>query len=218
MAYVAIDPKGLKDTTSIYALLRDRGPDIQRAVNKAAEHGFELSRKTIEREIRYPAGYLVSDKRLRLRKSYNPGDSAIISARKTPTSLARFIKGNPGYGQRGGLGVQVLRKGGHSHLDKAFLMRTKAGKTGGGNVGVMMRVEAYDKLNARRLAKGVDLARDHKSGYFESAGAFSNNYEWNGLKPLYSVSVDQALATWRPEITKETQEVLGKTVAQMIGD
>lgn len=218
MAYVAIDPKGLKSTTSIYALLRDRGPDIQRAVNKTAEHGFEFSLQKIEKEIRYPAGYLVSDKRLRLRKSYAPGDSAIISARKRATSLAQFVKGNPGYGQRGGLGVQVLRKGGHSQMDKAFLMRTKAGKNGGGNVGVMMRVEAYDKLNVRRLAKGVDLARDHKRGYFESTGAFSTGYEWNGLRPLYSVSVDQALATWRPEITKETQEVLGKTVAQMIGD
>lgn len=218
MAYVAIDPKGLKSSTSIHALLRDRGPDIQRAVNKAAEFGFEFSRKTIEDEIRYPAGYLTSDKRLRLRKSYSPGDAAIISARKRATSLAQFVKGHPGFGQRGGLGVQVLRKGGHNHMDKAFLMRTKAGRTGGGNIGVMMRVEAYDKMNARRLSKGIDPAYEHRKGFLGSAGAFSTPYVWNGLKPLYSVSVDQALNFHRRKISDQTQTELGQQISKMIGE
>lgn len=215
MAYVAIDPGSLKSTTSIHALLRDRGADIQRAVNQAARYGFQLTEKTITDEIRFPVGYLSSNKRLTLRPSYNPGDAAIIGARKRATSLAQFVKGSPGFGQRGGVAVQVLRNGGGNRLDKAFMMRTKAGKTGLGNVGVMMRVAAYDKLNARRLSKGIDPTRDHRSGYLGSAGAFSSRYEWNGLKPLYSVSVDQAFMTFRRKISADIEADLNGRVSKI---
>lgn len=215
MAYVAIDPGSLKNTTSIHALLRDRGADIQRAVNQAAQYGFQLTEKTITDEVRFPAGYLSSNKRLTLRPSYNPGDAAIIGARKHATSLAQFVKGSPGYGQRGGLAVQVLRRGGSSKLDKAFLMKTKAGKRGLGNVGVMMRVAAYDKMNARRLAKGIDPLREHRRGYMESTGAFSTKYEWNGLKPLYSVSVDQAFSTFRRKISADIEADLNVRVSNI---
>ncbi|RWR13830.1 hypothetical protein [Paenirhodobacter populi] len=220
MAYVAIDARNLKGTTSVAALLRDRGKDVQRAVNEAGRFGFKITAEKISNEVRFPAGYLTSQDRLRFRQAYAPGDSAIISARRRATSLAQFVKGHPGFGQRGGLAVQVLRRGGHAHMSKAFLMRTKSGGRGLGNVGVMMREDAYAKLNKGRRS-GIDAVHGNKRGYMETGAAFSSKYAWrargekSGLRPLYSVSVDQAFDSFRRQISQETQADLDRRVSEI---
>lgn len=217
MAYVAINTQSLRGQ-DLDKLLRDRGPEIQKAVNDTAKFGFEYAADIIGNEIRFPPGYLKSSKRLRMREGKAVGEAAIISARKRSTSLAQFVRGDPGFGQRGGVSVQVLKAGGPSHLRKAFMMRTKAGKAGSGNVGIMMREAAYAELSKKRSRKTNGGLLANRMGTVMTGAAEAGKSSWNGLRPLYTVSVDQAFSTFRGDIALSAEMDLSERINKIIGD
>lgn len=201
MAYVAVYAQELNNQRDMEALFRDHGPEILRAVNEAGRFGFNAAQKILTKDVNFPPGYLTSSGRLNFREARSSTDSAIISARKRPASLATFLTGpHPGFGQRGGVAVQVLRGRGR-HMSKAFLMRVKSGKGALGNVGIAMRKEAYDKLAKRR--KGPNTRWATMMGTLGTGAAEAGKYEWNGLVMLYGVSVDQALKTHSTDIWQE---------------
>ena len=194
MAYVAVYANLLRGQRDMDALFRDHGPEIRQAVNEAGRLGYSYAQKVITRDLNFPAGYLTSGRRLTFREARTSTDSAIISARKRPTSLAQFVQGHPGFGQRGGVAVKVLR-GRHRHLDKAFLMRVKAGKSSLNNVGVFMREEAYNRLPNRW--KGSNSPGERPTRIRAS------KHVWDGIVGLYGPSVDQAFSTHLDDIWLE---------------
>lgn len=118
------------------------------AINTVATRsGMTLLRRSILDDIAFPRDYLSAD-RFGLRKKAAPQDlEAVIRARKSPTSLARFVAPGTPLGSRAriGLRVQVSRKSSGSTFGKwAWLTRLN-----NGNIGLALALKPGEQLDNR---------------------------------------------------------------------
>lgn len=140
----------------------------QLAINQVADRsGLKMIRTAILSEIAFPRDYLTGD-RLSVTQHATPSNlEAVITARKRPTSLARFASGQA-LGSRARIGVKVSVKAGTTTtLKKAWLVRLN-----NGNLGLAVRLKPGQSL--------INKKGDHKSWLVPGKVAL-----------LYGPSVDQ---------------------------
>lgn len=136
---------------AIYGI--DRIPEVSDkaaalAINTVANRsGMTLLRRDILADIAFPKDYL-NNERLGVRKNANAQDlEAVIRARKTPTSLARFAQPGTPLGSRARIGVRVQvskRKSGKTFGKFAWLTRLA-----NGNIGLALAIKPGEKLDNR---------------------------------------------------------------------
>lgn len=110
-----------------------------RAVNYASAKGRTASGRAIRNHANLPAGYLTgADGRLQLSKAASAGNlERDITARRRPTSLARYYSG--GSKARG---VRVTVKPGHAkYLRRGFIMKLRSGASESNNKGLAIRTD-----------------------------------------------------------------------------
>lgn len=138
--------------------------NIVRAINKIAPQVRTESRHRILRQINFPSSYLdPSAKRLyvsRLATKAKP--EAAITARRRPTSLARFIVGSP-TPNKAGVTVSV-GKGKTETLRRAFVIRLRSGTADldtKANLGLAVRLKRGETLRNKnatmKMANGLYL-------------------------------------------------------------
>lgn len=145
-----------------------------RALNRVADgEGAKLLQSGIEDEIDFPTGY-VAPRIFVKRKAYNNRLEAVIASRSRPTSLARFARS----GVVGKAGVTVsVGRGNSTRMDRAFLIRLRAGKAPTGessNLGLAIRLGKDERIANKKI----------------QAKAFGG-----GLYLLYGPSVNQVMRT-----------------------
>lgn len=154
--------------------------------------------KTLQRARTRAAGEILKD--IALPKSYLRGDNSrlyvgryasqtklegSLAARRRPTSLARFVKGNTQPFKKGGLTVQV-KPGASRYMKKAFIIKLRKG--------VELTEENFNKGLAVRLPAGKHPDRAYKPVPLG-----------RGLWLLYGPSVQQAFIGQNPEKGVATQ-------------
>lgn len=122
-------------------------------------------RKSMQKEVAFPAGYLSKDRFGQTKKATDVDLTAIITARFRPTSLARFAKGQSFDGARrtGGVRVKVNGGGSNKRIKGAFFVKLpRGGDTADGfNIGLAIRLKPGEKLRGRRKGgASVQLAPD----------------------------------------------------------
>lgn len=163
--------EGLASMDEVAGLQEDIETAAYRAVNAAAVWGRKQAELEIHRNVNLPPGYLKpSTGRLTVTQlAQKKRLEAIITARGRPTSLARFVVGNPGI-NRPGVRVRVRNK--TTELKQAFLIRLRSGDQlteTQFNVGLAVRLKPGERL-------------DNKRDFVQMR---------NGLYLLYGPSVDQ---------------------------
>lgn len=153
-------------------------PDIARRSMSLAMNdtltgpGLAQYRKGITDQVNFPAGY-VNDDRLGVTQRSTPSNlEAHVVGRQRPTSLARFSTGGS-VGGKGGVTVNISKKGGSTLMRNAFLVNLKAGDAADGNIGL-----------ALRLSPGITLKKKDQSRMVR----FDTN-----VVLLYGPSIDQVL-------------------------
>jgi hypothetical protein len=138
----------------------DDAPDIARrsmsyAMNDVLEGpGLAQYRKGITDQVNFPAGY-VNDDRLGVTRRSTPNSlEAHVVGRQRPTSLARFASGGS-VGGKGGVTVNISKKGGSSMMRNAFLVNLKAGDREDGNIGLAIRLAPGMTLNKKDTSRMV---------------------------------------------------------------
>jgi hypothetical protein len=191
---VSIELRGLDAVERYYR----EAPAIAReaarfAVNDAAKFGARRASEEIRKQVRFSRTYLGNasnaDARLRIRKVAKGGDlEAVITARRRPTSLARFASGTPTFGRTRGRGPRVKVKpgAGYRTIKKGFFLRLRAGGSNLDqfNVGLAIRMNPGEVLRNRN--KGLTGLK-----------AFGSS---KNLYLLYGPSVDQVFQTVRADI------------------
>jgi len=152
----------------------------QRAVNKALDWTRTRSAEAIRSQVAFPASYLNPAEGRLIVKAYasTASLSGRIGARVDPTSLARFVKGNPKPGAPGGVTVEI-KPGRAVVMPKAFLVRLA-----NANMGLAVR------------SKGPP------------AGAYLPKAFSNGLWLLYGPSISQVFDGTRAEVAPAAAEFL----------
>lgn len=159
----AVVVEGLEDAREAIALSDSIALNAARAINRVAASGRTEAGRRILREVKLPGSYLnPSAKRLYVsRKATRRSLEGIITARRRPTSLARYVIGNPKRGE--GVTVEV-RPGQARYMRRAFLVRLPAGNgpvDTKSNLGLAVRLRPGqtmdNKTQTRRLANGLYL-------------------------------------------------------------
>jgi len=161
----------------------------RQALNKAIDRARTHAAAEMRSQVDFPARYLTgADGRLRITKRAVGNDlEAIIVGRHRPTSLARFLKGNPTAKQvrrRGGASVQV-KPGMATFMKGTFLVRLRAGNQltdTKHNLGLAIRLKPGESLRNKKQ-QGVQLG--------------------NNVYLLYGPSVDQVFRTVAGDMTPE---------------
>lgn len=173
-------------------------PQITRAarlaINRTSDRARTQSAREIRRQIHFPAGYLQGAKsRLTVSKRATDTDlEAVVTGRRRPTSLARFVSGPTA--SRGGVRVQV-KPGATRLIPKAFLMRLRSGDDGTlGNMGLAVRTERGK--TPRGAYKPLKLAE--------------------GLWLLYGPSVDQVFRSVREDVSPEASRFLADEFTRLL--
>lgn len=105
-----------------------------RAVNKTADRARTASAREMRNQVNFPARYLSSEGRLQVSKRAKANDlEARVTGRQAPTSLARFVQGNPVRGK--GVRVQV-KPGAARFIKRGFLMKLR-----NNNLGLAIRTD-----------------------------------------------------------------------------
>jgi hypothetical protein len=125
------------------------------ALNQISERdAMRILRTGIEEQTEFPPGY-VAPRIFVKRKAYNHRLETVLAARHRPTSLARFARGQAVGGRRGGVRVTV-NPGSTRQLDRAFLIRLRAGKAltdENFNLGLAIRLKPGEKVQGKRVNK-----------------------------------------------------------------
>jgi len=134
-----------------------------KAINKVTRDARVRASKEIRKQVNLPARYVApGNKNLYVSEKASPGSlQGKITARGRPTSLARFVRGNPREG-KAGIYVEVA-PGRARFMKRAFLIRLPGlgGSTdlGAANMGLAIRLRAgerlQNKVDSRRIAKGL---------------------------------------------------------------
>jgi len=168
-----------------------RAPEIarkaaSRAINSTlSRKALPAARKQIGLQVGFPAGYLQDPARLGLAQWASESNlQGAILGRQRPTSLARFAIGGQ-VGAKGGVTVRV-KPGQSQHMDRAFLMRLKAGSgpitDDAFNLGLAVRLRPNERIENKRVqVKAIG----------------------GGLYLLYGPSVDQVFRTVAGEMAPQ---------------
>lgn len=164
MSNYALFVEGLDDAQDGIAALN---PEILRAVrmsvNKGADRGRAEAARRIGRELNFPARYISgSNGKLNVTSRATSNKlEAVIGARRTATSLARFAldRSPQGAKKRGGVNVAV-KPGSARFMPRAFLIRLKSGNSSldtAHNLGLAIRLRPGEQLDNKRIkAKRVE--------------------------------------------------------------
>jgi hypothetical protein len=195
--------EGLSESRPLESLPKTIIQAAQRAVNRTADRTTTAARRGVREQINFAAQYLSgtdSSGRQRLGVSKRASaDSleAVITGRHRPTSLARFITGNPSIG-KAGVTVSVA-PGFARFMKRAFVIRLPAGRSGDvepkSNLGLAIRLKPNEVIHNKRV-----MAR------------ISGN-----LYLLYGPSVDQAFASVREDIVPAAEQFLGTEFIRLMG-
>jgi hypothetical protein len=151
----AVVIEGIETVRDFERLGRDVKLNAVRALNKVAEQQRTRSARLIASQVNLPARYLSpSGGRLYVSKKATGGSlESRITARGRPTSLARFVTGNPGF-NKPGVTVKV-KPGQASYLRRAFLIKLNkgAGQTDTQfNAGLAIRLKSGERLANKTAA------------------------------------------------------------------
>ncbi len=133
-----------------------------RAINKVAPEIRTESARRILSQINFPNSYLnPGAKRLYVSQLATRGNlEAKITARRRPTSLARFVTG-PLADKQVGVRVQVQKGGKTQELERAFVIRLNGNSETQGNFGLAIRLPKgktmTNRKSAVRMANGLYL-------------------------------------------------------------
>lgn len=166
-----------------------------RAINSTADRARTASAEEIRRQVNFPANYLKPRAgRLSVTKRASSNSlEAVITGRRRPTSLARFItRGTPGK-----KGATVAVKPGRAiEMPNAFIMKLRSGNN----------VDTKNNLGlAVRTKKGE-----------RPKGAYKPVRIADGLWLLYGPSIDQVFKTVRGDVTPEAERRLGQEFARLL--
>ena len=133
----------------------------QRALNKVADQQRTRAARLIQAQVNLPARYVSpAEGRLAVSGRASPGKlEAKISARSRPTSLARFVQGNPGF-NKAGVTVQV-KPSQASFMRRAFLIKLNkgAGQTDTQyNAGLAIRLRPGERIQNK--VRQVQLSKN----------------------------------------------------------
>lgn len=163
--------EGLKDIENL--------PDnivraARQAINKTLTRTRTRSAREIRKQVAFPANYL-SGQNGRLAVTGRPQGRQLrgeITGRHRPTSLARFAKGTPETTRRRGGTPVTVKPGSPQFMQKAFLIRLRAGAAGidtQHNLGLAIRLKPGESVRNKRIQAK----------------------KWGGLYLLYGPSIDQ---------------------------
>ncbi len=164
MSNYALFVDGFDDVQDAIAAL---DPEILRAVrmsvNKGADRGRVEAARRIGRELNFPARYITgAEGKLNVTSRASSSKlEAVIAARRTATSLARFSldRSPQASKKRGGVNVAV-KAGSAVFMPRAFLIRLKSGKRDldtAHNLGLAMRLRPGEQIDNKRVkAKRVE--------------------------------------------------------------
>lgn len=161
-----------------------------RAVNKTADRARTASAREMRNQVAFPASYL--NERLQVTKRANRNDlEAIITGRRQPTSLARFVKSSKG----GRTMVQVkpgaarrLGQGSGSNIRSSFLM----------------------KLNNANQGLAVRTTGGPPSGAYKPKQIAENLYL------VYGPSVDQVFRTVAEDVAEPMADYLEREFGRLL--
>lgn len=134
----------------------DKAADL--AITETGRFAYRESSKDIRDQVNFSPSYIGSPasggNRLRIQRGTRGGQPFVrIVGRDRPTSLARFVQGNPSKGQA----VRVSVKPGTTRVLKtAFKVRLRRGKT--------LTEDNFNEGIAIRLPKGATLSQRRKLG------------------------------------------------------
>jgi len=168
----------------------------QMSVNKTAIRARTASKRAIMAQINLKSSYLDLPNRLWISKQATAGDTeAVITARKRPTMLARFVtSGRPAQGGNPPTPVTLsIHVGTSKERRRMFLIRLPAGSRGGEdgqdnptNLGLAIRLKPGETITGKHSFRKLK----------------------GNLYLLYGPSVDQAFATVREDIAPDTSDFL----------
>jgi hypothetical protein len=158
--------EGFSDTRSIADLPEKVKRSAMQAVNYAARRSRTRTSKAIREQVNWKPGYL-DDRRFTLDLAKNFEDSATITGRFRPTSLATFARrksaGQDKKGPNGGVYVTV-KPGSAAFVKRGFVMRLRRGAQlteTDFNLGLAVRLKPGEtirgKLTMRQLSKGSNV-------------------------------------------------------------
>lgn len=187
--------EGLDALGSLDALDPEIIEAARQAVNRTVDRARTRSAEEIRRQVNFPAGYLSGDdSRLKVtQRATNSRLEAVISGRRRPTSLARFVVNSS---RAAGTSVSV-HPGSVKRMQRAFLMKLRRGKldiSQGHNVGLAIRT---DGEAPKRAYKPIKISEE--------------------LYLLYGPSVDQVFRTVREDVSKDTEEFLQAEFNRLLG-
>jgi hypothetical protein len=167
---ITITTRGIKDFERYLAEFPDRTMEAAKhAINDTAKWARTRSSEEMRRQVAFPRNYLdnAADGRLYVSKRASGSNlEAVITGRRRPTSLARFLVRKPDFvlGQRGAKkrsNLQVRVKPGRTRtLNNAFAMKLRAGDSDTQfNVGIALRLP---KGTSMTNSRGAKLLRESK--------------------------------------------------------
>lgn len=169
---------GLRGYRDLVATMpRQSQQAAQLAINTGARRGRADGSRRIRDQVNFSAGYLNEPGRFQIARFATPAQlSAVIAARTTPTSLARFATQRTRGTKNAGLRIGIKRGGAKAVLRSGFFINLRSG-----NRGVAVPEAVADRLNLRRAGFS---ARATKRGYLL----------------LYGPSVDQVFRTVKDDM------------------
>ena len=159
------------------------------ALNKTSERARAASARRMREQINFPGGYLdPGQNRLVVdRKASSTSLETSVLGRTRPTSLARFVVGNPQPRSGDEISVAIKTGRGARRLDRAFMVRLKSGNTDTkNNLGLAVRTGNGQKPD----------------------NAYKPKQLGNGVYLLYGPSVSQVFKATRYEIEPDTLKFL----------
>lgn len=189
MAYV-VAVEGISALRDLETIPNDVKLAAARAVNYATRKSRTRAAELMREQVNFPARYLVNSENGRLRQGRAATTEHLessITGRFSPTSLARFVKGNPAPGKPG-VRVEVA-PGFAKRMRRAFIIRLPQGKT--------LTDDTFNRGLAIRLKPGETLSNKIRQVQLK-----------DGLTLLFGPSVDQVFRTVAADMLPEVEGLL----------
>lgn len=190
--------EGISALRTLETLPDDVKTMAMRAVNYATKRARSEASRRMREQVNFKASYLSEGQgRLTIGRPATKADlQSKITGRFQPTSLARFVVGNPA-ARKAGVRVEVA-PGFAKLMKRAFIINLPQGK----NLDVAGGV--FNRGLAIRLKPGERLQHKYKMVQMK-----------DGLYLLYGPSVDQLLSTIAPEMLPDVEGWLEDEFARL---
>lgn len=184
--YFAVAVQGIKSIADLENLDPTIVKAAKLAVNATVRRGQTKAARSMERQIKFPRGYLTgANGRLAIAKFASENSlEAVLRGRDRPTSLARFVTGGAKVGKKGGVSVEV-DPGIAKFMPSAFALKLR-----NGNIGLAIRTKKPPSMGAKKISESLYL--------------------------LYGPSVDQVFNRTRDEISGDLQDYLNTEFQRLL--